>query len=177
MAEPAGRSRRVVLYGNPALRTRSRLVERITPELRQLFADLKASMHEAEGVGLAANQLGESVRCFAIDPRAADADAPAYCICNPELVGAEGRVEREEGCLSLPGLYDILTRPEFVRVRGLDEQGRVTTVEASGLLARALQHEIDHVNGILFVDHLGPARRQMVGTRLREFEERERSCA
>jgi peptide deformylase len=177
MPAQVGTSRRVVLFGHPALRTRSRLVTDVTADVRRLFADLKASVVAAEGLGLAANQIAETVQCFAINPAGVDMDGEPYVICNPELVAHDGRVEAEEGCLSLPGLYDFLPRPEWVRIKGLTEDGRETTKEASGLLARAMLHEIDHLNGVLFIDHLGPTRRTMLGTKLKELEEQERGCA
>jgi peptide deformylase len=175
-AEPAGVNRRVVIYGNRALRTKSRPIEKLTPELVRLLEDLKMTMLTQDGLGLAANQIGETVAVFAINPRAVDVDTEAYCIINPRVVTTEGLIEAEEGCLSLPGLYEILPRPEFVRVAGLDEELRPVTVEGTRLLARALLHEIDHLNGILFIDHLSDTRRRMISTKLKELEEKER-CA
>jgi peptide deformylase len=96
-----------------------------------------------------------------------------YCIINPELTATEGLIEAEEGCLSLPGLYEILPRPETVRVSGLDEELRPITVEGTRLLARALMHEIDHLNGVLFIDHVSESRRRMFSTKLKELEAKE----
>ena len=172
----AGVNRRVVLYGHSALRTKSRLIEKLTPELIQFLEDLKVSMLTQDGLGLAANQIAETVAAFAVNPRAVDVDQEPYCIINPEVVATEGLVEAEEGCLSLPGLFDFLPRPEFVRVAGLDEELRPITVEGTRLLARALLHETDHLNGVLFIDHLSETRRRMLSTKLRELEEKER-CA
>ncbi len=166
----------MVLYGHRALRTKSRLVEKLTPELIQFLEDLKASMLTQDGLGLAANQLAETVAAFVVNPRAADVDQEAYCIINPEVVATEGLIEAEEGCLSLPGLYDFLPRPEFVRVSGLDDELRPITVEGTRLLARALLHETEHLNGVLFIDHLSESRRRMISTKLKELEEKER-CA
>jgi len=174
--KPAGVNRRVVLYGNRALRTKSRLIEALTPELVKLLEDLKTTMLTQDGLGLAANQIGETLAAFAINPRSADVDSEAYCIINPQVVATEGLIEAEEGCLSLPGLYEILPRPELVRVSGLDEELRPVTVEATRLMGRALLHEVDHLNGILFIDHLSDTRRRMLGTKLKELEEKER-CA
>jgi peptide deformylase len=174
--KPAGVNRRVVLYGNPALRTKSRLVDKLTPELIQFLEDLKMSMLTQDGLGLAANQLGETVAVFAINPRADDKDQEPYCIINPRAAATEGSIEAEEGCLSLPGLYEILPRPEFVRIEGLDEELRPTSVEGTKLLARAFLHETEHLNGVLFIDHLSETRRRMIGTKLKELEEKER-CA
>lgn len=178
MAKPAGRNRRVVLYGHPALRTKSRLIEQLTPELVQFLADLKASMLGQDGLGLAANQIAETIAAFAINPRGADVDVEPYCVINPQVAATEGMVEAEEGCLSLPGLFDFLPRAEFVRITGLDENLQPITVEGTRLLARALLHEIDHLNGVLFIDHLSETRRQMFGTKLKELESREKKqCA
>ncbi len=163
----------MVLYGNRALRTKSRLIEGLTPELVQMLADLKMTMLTQDGLGLAANQIGETVAAFAINPRAADIDMEPYCVINPELVATEGLIEAEEGCLSLPGLYEILPRPEFVRVSGLDEELRPVTVEGTRLLARALMHETDHLDGVLFIDHVSESRRRMFSTKLKELEARE----
>jgi len=178
MAKPAGRNRRVVLYGHPALRTKSRLIEKLTPELVQFLEDLKTSMLTQDGLGLAANQLAETIAAFAINPRGEDVDGEPYCIINPQVAATEGMVEAEEGCLSLPGLFDFLPRPEFVRVTGLDEKLQPITVEGTRLLARALLHEIDHLNGVLFIDHLSDTRRRLFGTKLKELEAQEKKqCA
>ena len=163
----------MVLYGHRALRTKSRLIEALTPELVQFLEDLKTTMLTQDGLGLAANQIGETVAAFAINPRAADIDQEPYCIINPELTATEGLIEAEEGCLSLPGLYEILPRPEFVRVAGLDEELRPVTVEGARLLGRALLHETEHLNGVLFIDHLSETRRRMLGTKLKELEAKE----
>lgn len=178
MTRPAGRNRRVVLYGHPALRTKSRLIAEITPELVQFLEDLKASMLTHDGIGLAANQVAEPVAAVAINPCAADVDREPYCILNPQVAATEGLIEAEEGCLSLPGLFDFLPRPEFVRVTGMDEDGRPITVEGTRLLARAMLHEIDHLDAVLFVDRLSESRRRMFSTRLKELETQEASqCA
>jgi len=127
-----------------------------------------------DGLGLAANQLAETVAAFAINPSGADVDQEPYCIINPQVVASEGTIEAEEGCLSLPGLFDFLPRPEFVRVSGLDEELRPVTVEGTRLLARALLHELDHLHGVLFIDHLSETRRQLLSTKLKELEAREK---
>jgi peptide deformylase len=178
MTRPAGRNRRVVLYGHPVLRTRSRLIAELTPELVQFLEDLKVSMLTHDGLGLAANQVAEPVAAFAINPRAADIDREPYCVLNPQVAATEGLIEAEEGCLSLPGLFDFLPRPEFVRITGIDGDGRQVMVEGTKLLARAMMHEIDHLNGVLFIDRLSESRRRMFSTRLKELESQEAAqCA
>jgi len=173
MARPVGQNRRVVVYGHPVLRTKSRLITELTPEIVQLLEDLKVSMLTQDGLGLAANQVAEPVAVFAINPRSADIDQEPYCILNPQIAATEGSIEAEEGCLSLPALYDFLPRPEFVRITGLDEELKPITVEGTRLLARALLHEIDHLNGVLFIDRLSESRRKMLSTKLKELEAKE----
>jgi peptide deformylase len=177
MVEPAKHARRVVLYGNPVLRTKSRLISEITPDIARLLEALKETVVAAEGLGLAANQVGVPVAACALNPRGDDIDRAPYCLLNPRVVVAEGKVEAEEGCLSLPHLYDFLPRPEMVRVSGMNESGEEVTVEATGMMARALLHEIDHLSGVLFIDHLSESRRRMLATRLKELEAEEtRHC-
>ena len=176
MAGPVGRERRVVCYGNPVLHYKALMVESITPDVAQFLADLKLTMKKRDGLGLAGNQLGETIAAFAIDPRSAGVDEEPYCIVNPRIIAHEGTVEREEGCLSIPGVYDVVKRPELMRVTGIDESGRPVDREVTGLLARAFSHEIDHLNGTLFIDHLGDLRRRLLGRRLKEIEARERAA-
>lgn len=159
------------------LRRRTEIIRNLTAEIVQLLADLKTTMLEQDGIGLAANQIGESVAAIAVNPQAAEVDMEPCCLINPELVTSEGRIEAEEGCLSFPGVYEVVSRPSRVKVLALDERGKPVEIEASGLLARALVHEIDHARGILFIDHIGSVRRKMLAGRLQELEEREkREC-
>ncbi len=171
-----GRNRRIVLYGNPVLRIRARRVERIDDQLRQLFEDLKTTMLTQDGAGLAANQIGEPIAVIALNPHDENGSRP-FCIINPEIAAEDGTIEAEEGCLSFPGLFDIVRRPSRVTVTGLDETGKPLRLDAKGLMARAICHEIDHINGVLFIDHIGPARRRMMQSRLTEIEQQElRQC-
>ncbi|HDQ98815.1 MAG TPA: peptide deformylase [candidate division WOR-3 bacterium] len=174
---PTGRNRRVVLYGHPVLRLRAVEVESLDDRARRFLADLKATMLEQDGLGLAGNQLGEPVRAFAIDPRSTGVDREPYCVLNPRVLAVEGRLEREEGCLSLPGIYEVVTRPEFIRIAGIGEDAKPVELEATGLLARAFAHEIDHLDGRLFVDHLSKLRLALLGRRLADLEERESRAA
>ncbi|MFO7637854.1 MAG: peptide deformylase [bacterium] len=170
---PPGRNRRVVLYGNPVLRQPAAPVRELDARIRQFLADLKTTMLEQDGLGLAGNQLGEPVAAFAFDPRTTGLDEPPTCMINPRVVATEGELEREEGCLSLPGIYEVIPRPELVRIAGIDETGRPVEREATGLLARAFMHETDHLAGRLFIDYLSELRRSLLARRLVEFEERE----
>lgn len=152
--------REIRYLGDPVLRQECEPVEEIDDEIRDLARDLQDTMYDAEGVGLAAPQVGVPLRLFAYDVR--DPDAPAGVLVNPEIVRREGSAEGEEGCLSIPGLSEVVERSERVKVRGLDPSGEEVEIDAGGLLARCLEHENDHLDGILFLDHLSPFKRKML---------------
>jgi peptide deformylase len=134
--------------------------------VRDLIPRMFATMYEAPGIGLAAPQVSESVRLVVIDLMPNDKREP-HSLINPEIVAASPELAvREEGCLSLPGQYADVTRPARVRIRYLDATGSKREMEAEGLLAACLQHEIDHLDGILFVDHLSALKRNMIMRRL-----------
>ena len=143
------------VLGSPILRQETKPVAEMTDELRRLVADMFETMHAAEGVGLAAPQVGRTERIFV-----ADADERRVVLVNPEVVLVEGAVRGEEGCLSIPDIYGDVERAARVVMRGLDEQGAPVEVEGTGLLGRCLQHELDHLNGKLFLDHLGLFKRR-----------------
>jgi peptide deformylase len=168
-----GNCRRVVLYGNPVLRTVAQRIDRITPEIIQLMLDLQTTMIKRDGVGLAANQIGTPLAVFALNPQGVNVDRPATCIINPEIIAAEGQVEAEEGCLSFPDIFEVLSRPEMVVIKGIDPQGKEIQLQANGILARAIIHEIEHLQGILFIDHLSELRRRLLQPRLKELAEQE----
>lgn len=141
-------------------------VERIDDELLRLLDDMLQTMYAAPGIGLAAPQVGVLKRAFVADLGEDGARAPLFVI-NPELVTRSDSVTvAEEGCLSLPKQFGEVARSDQVRVRYLDRQGQTQEIEAAGLLARCLQHELDHLNGILFVDHLSALKRTMILRRL-----------
>jgi peptide deformylase len=153
--------REIRLLGDPLLRRKAAPVAAVTDEVRTLIADLFETMYSEDGVGLAAPQVGVSERVIVVDPRE-DGIAP-LALVNPVLLDASVETERgEEGCLSLPGLKDIVERSARVVVEGWDADGAARRVEAAGLLARILQHEIDHLNGILFIDRLSPLKRRLL---------------
>jgi peptide deformylase len=145
------------LLGSPVLRQRSDEVAQVDDETRRLVADMFETMDAAQGVGLAANQIGVARRVAVID-----ADGRRFAMINPVVVEAAGRATAEEGCLSIPDVFADVTRPERVVLEATDEQGQPYRLEAAGLTARAIQHEIDHLDGILFLDHLGPIKRKMI---------------
>jgi peptide deformylase len=150
--------------GDPVLRERAAPVAGISEDIRRLIEDMFDTMYAEDGVGLAAPQVGVSARVIVIDPR--EPDITPFALVNPEIVAVSEDVERgEEGCLSIPGLKEIVERPWAVQVRGLDRDGRRIAVEAEGLLARILQHEVDHLDGILFLDRVSPLKRKLLMSR------------
>jgi peptide deformylase len=151
------------LLGSPVLRQRSPEVEAFDEGLRKFIDDLFETMDAAKGVGLAANQVGVARRVAVVD-----AEGQRFAMVNPRIVRAEGKSTAEEGCLSIPDVYGDVTRPASVTLEALDRDGKPYRLEAAGLVARAIQHEIDHLDGILFLDHLGALRRAMLLKRFRK---------
>src|SRR5436309_4476253 len=142
----------IVKYGDPVLREPARLVAEIDDPLQRLIDDMVDTMYAAPGVGLAANQVGVSKRLMVIDLSVGKRPQELHIFINPEIVESVGQVTEEEGCLSIPDFVEIVTRPEKVRVKYLDRNGEPRELWGDGLMARALCHEIDHLNGTLFVD-------------------------
>ena len=161
--------RNVVQYGHPALRQKGQRVETITPSIKALIADLLETMHDAHGVGLAAQQIGQAVQVTVLDVRAAEGrpstleihgepadvdDFMPLVLINPEIKPVGELSAESEGCLSFPGIAANIQRPETVEVVALNEKGQRIEFRCGGLLARAIQHEVDHLNGILFIDRM-----------------------
>jgi peptide deformylase len=145
------------LLGSPVLRQRSPEIAAVDDDLRRLIADMFETMDAAHGVGLAANQVGATRRVAVVS-----ADEHRFAMINPVIVESEGRDTAEEGCLSIPDIFADVTRPERVVLEALGADGAPFRLEADGLTARAIQHELDHLDGILFLDHLGPIKRKML---------------
>ena len=150
------------LLGSPVLRQHSSEVKAVDDEVRRLVGDLYETMDAARGVGLAANQVGVARRVAVVD-----ADGDRFVMIDPTIIETEGQATAEEGCLSIPDIYGDVTRPERVIIEALDLDGNRYRKDATGLKARAIQHEIDHLDGILFLDHLSLIRRQMLLSRWR----------
>ena len=150
------------LLGSPVLRQRSREVGVVDEEVRRLVDDMYETMDAARGVGLAANQVGVARRVAVVD-----ADEDRFEMIDPVILESEGRAAAEEGCLSIPEIYGDVSRPERVVIEATDRDGNRYRKEATGLKARAIQHEIDHLDGILFLDHLSLIKRQMLLARYR----------
>ncbi|HLV25824.1 MAG TPA: peptide deformylase [Gemmatimonadales bacterium] len=143
------------VLGSPILREQTEPVVEVSDEIRRLSDDMFETMYAAQGIGLAAPQVGRLERMFVCD-----VDGARYTFINPELVLAEGSDKAEEGCLSIPEIFGEVTRPATVRMKGLDLEGNPFEIDASELLARCLQHELDHLNGRLFIDHLSLLKRR-----------------
>ena len=152
--------RDILHYPDPRLRNRAEAVARVDDEVRQLVDDMLETMYAAPGIGLAAIQVNVPKRVVTIDI-SEHGDQP-LCLVNPEILELAGSVETEEGCLSVPGIYEVVQRAEWIRARALDRDGRDFEFEAEGLLAVCVQHEIDHLDGRLFVDHLSQLKRQRI---------------
>jgi len=167
----------LVILPDPVLRLASQPVERVDAPLLKLADDMLETMYDAPGIGLAAIQVGEALRMLVID-LAKEGDPPApQVFINPEILhGSDERSIYEEGCLSIPDYYAEVERPAKVVVRHLDRDGRLQEVTADGLLATCLQHEIDHLNGVLFIDHISKLKRDMVVKKFKKLA-RDRSPA
>ncbi len=156
--------RPVRIYGDPVLRQRAAEVASFDDALRQLAADLRETMHAYHGVGLAANQVGVLQRVLVVEVPLDEegVSRAAYTLVNPLILERASSQVAEEGCLSIPGIYEDVTRALEIRVRFQDETGKSQTLEAEGYLARAIQHEVDHLDGVLFVDRLSLLKRQFL---------------
>lgn len=141
-------------YGDDVLRHAAEPVTEIDAPLQKLIDDMIDTMYAAPGVGLAANQVGVSKRLMVIDLSVGKRPGECHVFINPEMIDAVGEITEEEGCLSIPDFVEIVTRPERVKLRYLDRHGEQREMWGDGLMARAMCHEIDHLNGTLFVDHL-----------------------
>ncbi|HEY7584904.1 MAG TPA: peptide deformylase [Candidatus Deferrimicrobiaceae bacterium] len=149
--------RPILIYPDPFLLKKAGHVSRVDDKVRELIRDMFETMRAASGVGLAAPQIGVGKRVIVVDVSPVDEKAAPIALVNPEIVESRGQAEGTEGCLSLPGVEGVVPRAELVLVKAQDEQGRPLQFRASGFLARALQHEIDHLDGILFIDRIPAA--------------------
>lgn len=153
----------IIVAPDPRLKQRAAAVERVDTDLRRLMDSMLETMHAANGIGLAAPQVGVLKRVIVVDISLPDEPAQPYRMANPEIIWHTSKtVAAEEGCLSLPEHFGEVTRPEGVRVRYIDERGEKRELEAHGLLAKCVQHEVDHLEGLLFVDHLSSLKRNII---------------
>lgn len=154
----------ILTFPDPRLRQRALPVEQVDERIRQLVDDMFETMYAAPGIGLAAIQVNVPRRVIVIDTSEGK-DQP-LCLINPEIIARSGEEQTEEGCLSVPGFYEVVTRADAVQVRALDRAGQVQEISATGLLAVCIQHEIDHLDGRLFVDHISSLKRQRIRKKL-----------
>ncbi|RMD79896.1 MAG: peptide deformylase [Gammaproteobacteria bacterium] len=157
----------ILHYPDPRLRVKAAPVERVDEEVQRLLDDMLETMYEAPGVGLAAPQVDVPRRLIVIDI-SKERDQPLFLV-NPEILDREGSIRIEEGCLSVPGIYEPVERAERIRFRALDREGRPFEREAEGLLAVCVQHEVDHLDGRLFVDYLSELKRQRIRKKMEKL--------
>jgi peptide deformylase len=160
----------IVKYGDPVLEMPTKHVEKFDDELQALVTDMFESMYAAQGVGLAAPQIGIGVRVAVIDVSVGKNPEAKIVCANPEILHAEGEQREEEGCLSVPGFRGYVARPQYVTVRAHDASGKEFEMRGEGLLARAFCHEIDHLNGTLFISHLGMLKRDLIKRKIRKLK-------
>ncbi len=165
---------RILEYPDPRLRTKAQPVEKVDDEIRQLAADMLETMYAAPGIGLAATQVDVHRRMLVADV-SEDSSQP-LCLINPQIMEKDGVEVMEEGCLSVPGIYEKVERADHIKVRAMNTEGESFELEADGLLAVCIQHEMDHLEGKLFVDYLSELKRQRIRKRL-EKERRQRPAA
>lgn len=165
----------VRLYGDPILRRKAMHVQEVTPELRRLISDMVETMFHQVGIGLAAPQVGIPYRLLVMD----DGKGGARALVNPVITQRSGSVVDEEGCLSLPGIYADVERSKSVTIEATDEDEQPVNIEATGMQARVIQHEMDHLDGILFIDHLSPVARDRIKQKIQKhgFPKERRSRA
>jgi peptide deformylase len=161
--------RPIVRYGAEALHAPAAPVSQITPEIQQLIDDMIHTMYAAPGIGLAAPQVGVPVRIFVADVSIGRNPTDLLTFINPEFVARDGMQLEEEGCLSVPGFNATVARPERATVKGLDREGREQIIEGTGLLARCFQHEMDHLDGTLFVDRLRGLQKDLIVRKIKKL--------
>jgi peptide deformylase len=171
-AVPAGPPRKIysiIKYGDPILEKPTSVITEFGPELEELTEDMFASMYAAQGVGLAAPQIGKNLRLTVVDVTAGKNPEGKIVLINPEIIHAEGEKREEEGCLSIPGFRGYVVRPQFVTVKAQNAKGEPFEIRGEDLLARAFCHEIDHLNGILFIQHLSMLKRDLIRRKIRKL--------
>jgi peptide deformylase len=175
----------VLTFPNPRLRHKAQPIDKVTPEIKQLAADMLETMYAEKGIGLAAIQVGVEKRLLVIDTRSKSKDEDRYdlsqmteleklvpmplVILNPVIKKKEGKTTFEEGCLSVPGYYETVNRDEYIEVDGMDLDGKPLQLKLDGLLAICMQHEIDHLDGKVFIDRLSPIKSMRIKSKIKKF--------
>ena len=159
----------ILKYGAPELKTVSKPVDFFNSELEKITHNMIETMYSAPGIGLAAPQIGLNIRLATVDLSVGEDAAQLITICNPEIVTSEGDQKSEEGCLSIPDFTDTIVRPNRMVVKGLNVHGDEIRIEAEGLLARCFSHEIDHLNGVFFIDRLSALKRSLIKNKIKKL--------
>lgn len=158
----------ILKYPHPLLKKRCEEVDRIDGVVKKLIRDMTETMYQANGIGLAACQVGVSRRVIVVDVSPIDQEKDFFSIINPEVISEEGEIEHEEGCLSVPDCLEKLKRKEKVLIRGFSPAGKEIEISAEGILAIAIQHEIDHINGVLILDRISRLKREIYRNKLKK---------
>jgi peptide deformylase len=172
-AEPAAPPRKIyaiVKYGDPVLEKPGAAITKFDAELEELAEDMFASMYAAQGAGLAAPQIGKSIRLAVVDVTNGKNPEAKIVLANPEIIHAEGEKREEEGCLSIPGFRGYVVRPQFVTVKAQNAKGEWFEMRAEDYLARAFCHEIDHLNGVLYLQHLSMLKRDLIKRKIKKLK-------
>lgn len=159
----------ILKYGAPELRAVNKPVETFDDELRKIIKNMIDTMYSSPGIGLAAPQVGLDIQLTTIDLSVGEDPGQLIVLCNPEIVYREGEQKCDEGCLSLPDFSETVSRPMRMKVRGRNAEGEEVQFEAEGLLARCFSHEIDHLNGVLFIDHLSSLKRSLIRNKIKKL--------
>jgi peptide deformylase len=171
--EPGGIARKIyaiVKYGDPILEKPSSTVMKFDVELAEMAEDMFATMYAAQGIGLAAPQIGKGIRLAVVDVTGGKNPEAKIVLVNPEIIHGEGEKREEEGCLSIPGFRGYVVRPQFVTIKAQDAKGESFEIRGEDLLARAFCHEIDHLNGILFLQHLSMLKRDLIRRKIKKLK-------
>jgi peptide deformylase len=164
----------ILKYPHPLLKRRSQEIEKIDESIRNLIQDMIETMYDANGVGLAACQVGVNKRIIVLDVSPMDPEQDLFALINPEIVAEEEEIDHEEGCLSVPDCQETIKRKQKVRIRGMSPEGKEIELEAQGILAIALQHEVDHLNGVLILDRMSGLKREIYRNKLRKKKQKEK---
>jgi peptide deformylase len=160
----------IVKYGDPVLEKPSKTITQFDAELEELAEDMFATMYAAQGIGLAAPQVGKSIRLTVVDVTSGKNPEAKIVLVNPEIIHGEGEKREEEGCLSIPGFRGYVVRPQFVTIKAQNLKGEPFEIRGEDLLARAFCHEIDHLNGILFLQHLSMLKRDLIKRKIKKLK-------
>ena len=173
MAEKEESILEIVTIGNPVLNRKADKIDNIDQDIYDLAQSMIKTMHFAPGVGLAAPQVNQSVQLITVDISIGERKSDLIVLANPEIIHKEGEAILEEGCLSVPGINEKITRPYRVVLKGIDMDGKEKIIEAEDLLARIFCHEVDHINGKLFIEHLSPLKKSLIRKKLQKQQEKD----